>query len=131
MDRRAAPRIAGRVPDWRVLPGNLRGTQRIVLITPGRERHIRQRRPEWAGFCLGHLSEVLADPQFIGYRPHTHPRQVEFVRDVAEGGKLFLVSLKFLDERDEAWVNTAYPLERRHLTRRQRNGTLWRVGRGP
>jgi hypothetical protein len=41
------------------------------------------------------------------------------------------VSVKFLDEKREAWVNGAHPIADAHLTRRLRTGTLWRVTRGP
>jgi len=42
-----------------------------------------------------------------------------------------LVLVKFLDDKREAWVNSAYPFADEHLTARVRAGTLWRAIRGP
>jgi hypothetical protein len=84
------------------------GVQREVRISAERVRHIRVRRRKWAGFCLQFMAEVLAAP----------------------GHRVLLVSVKFLDERGEAWINSAYPIDETVLTRRLRNGTLGGVHRG-
>jgi len=40
---------------------------------------------------------------------------VEFVRLVDEPSRWLLVSVKFLDEKREAWVNSAYPIADAHF----------------
>ncbi|MBI2072476.1 MAG: hypothetical protein HYT81_05480 [Gemmatimonadetes bacterium] len=39
---------------------------------------------------------------------------MEFVRLVSRPGRWLLVSVKFLEEKREAWVNSAYPLADAH-----------------
>ncbi len=129
-----APRnalAAGIVPRSLPLPGGLLGTRRIVHITPERIAHIAKRRPGWATFALVHLAEVLAKPDYLGYRPRVDRRRVEFVRRVGPERRYLLVAVKFLDPESEAWVSTAHPLHQRDLTRRVRNGTMQAVSRGP
>jgi len=123
--------VAGVVPRSIMLPGNLTGQVRTVRISPEGVAHIRRRRRQWLPFCLAHIPEVLSAPDYIGQRPRGDHRRVEFVRLVRRPGRWLLVSVKFLDEKREAWVNSAYPLADAHLTRRVRAGTLWRVTRGP
>ena len=127
----AVAQVAGAVPRAIVLPANLRGRERTVKISPAGVAHIRRRRPQWLAFCLAHIPEVLSAPDYIGQRPGGDHRRVEFVRLVGRPRRWLLVSVKFLDEQREAWVNSAHPLADVHLTRRVRAGTLWRVGRGP
>jgi hypothetical protein len=124
-------RIAGFVPRDVKLPAGLAGVDRTVRITPERIRHMRQRRPAWLGFCLHHMPEVLGRPDFIGQRKHGDRRRVEFVRLVGHTSRWLLVSVKFLDDRGEAWVNSAHPVATHYLTRRRRAGTMWRADRGP
>jgi hypothetical protein len=78
-----------------------------------------------------HIPDVLAAPDYIGRRVHGDRRRVEFVALVGRPPRWLLVSVKFLDEKREAWVNSAYPFAEEHLTGRLRAGTLWRVTRGP
>jgi len=77
------------------------------------------------------MGDVLASPDYIGQRPRADPRRVEFVRLVGRPHRWLLVSVKFLDQTGEAWVNSAYRIDDRYLTRRVRTGTLSRVVRGP
>jgi len=123
--------VAGRVPRRLVLPGWVLGVQREVRISAERVRHIRARRREWAGFCLRYMGEVLGAPEYVGQTLKDDARKVEFVRRVGPQGRLLLVSVKFLDERREAWIGSAYPIDERVLTRRLRGGTLGEVRRGP
>ena len=83
------------------------------------------------GVGLRASTRTLAAPDYIGQRPRADRRRVEFVRLVDEPSRWLLVSVKFLDEKREAWVNSAYPIADAHLTRRLRAGTLWTVSRGP
>ena len=126
-----AAQTAGILPYWIVLPASLLGRQRTVVILPERIAHIRRRRPQWLAFCLANIPDVLAAPDFVGQRAHGDRRRVEFVRLVGRPSGWLLVSVKFVDERREAWVNTAHPIAEFYLTRRVRAGTLWRVSRGP
>ena len=103
---------AGRVPLGLKLPGGL-GRQRLVRITRAASEHIAREHPEHFVLCLEHMPVVLADPKYLGYRP---------AMDVA---------VKFIDDKNEAWVSTAHPLEPGRLTRRLRAGTMQEVGRGP
>jgi len=123
--------IAGIVPRSVVLPGNLRGTERTVRIAPERIEHIGRRHPQWLALCLTHIPTVLSAPDFIGRRRHGDRRRVEFVGLVGGPPRWLLVSVKFLDDKREAWVNSAYPFGDEHLTARVRAGTLWRAIRGP
>jgi hypothetical protein len=91
------------------LPGDLIGTQRTVRLSLERVRHLHARRPEWLTFCLRHMPDVLADPDYLGQRAHGDPRRVEFVRLVGQPPRWLLVAVKFLDETNEAWVNSAHP----------------------
>jgi Barnase-EndoU-ColicinE5/D-RelE like nuclease len=122
---------AGVVPRSIVLPANLVGRKRSIQISPESVSHIRRRRLQWLAFCLEHIPEVLAAPDYIGQRPRGDPHRVEFVRLVGRPGRWLLVSVKFLDEKREAWVNSAHPIADANLTRRLRAGTLWIVTRGP
>jgi hypothetical protein len=121
---------AGVIPAAMVLPGGL-GRQRIVRISRERIHHITERRPDWAVQCLTHLAVVVANPEYLGYRPASDLRRVEFVRHVGAEKRLILVAVKFLDSENEAWVTTALPMDLRYLTRRLRSGTMQLVGRGP
>lgn len=127
----ATAQTAGVVPRWIVLPANVEGRARTVMILPERVAHIRERRPQWLTFCLAHIPAVLAAPDYIGQGPRGDRRRVEFVRLVGDPKRWLLVSVKFLDQRREAWVNSAYPLADAYLTRRVRTGSLWKVSRGP
>ncbi len=122
---------AGVVPRWIVLPGSLLGRERTVKILPERVAHIRQRRPQWLAFCLAHIPDVLAAPDYLGQRAHGDRRRVEFVRLVGRPSRWLLVSVKFLDQKCKAWVNSAHPIGNAYLTRRVRAGTLCTVVRGP
>lgn len=122
---------AGVVPRSIVLPAGLLGRQRAVQISPESVTHIRRRRPQWLAFCLAHIPEVLAAPDYIGQRRRGNPHRAEFVRLVGRPGRWLLVSVKFLDGEREAWVNSAHPIADAQLTRRLRAGTLWTVTRGP
>jgi hypothetical protein len=122
---------AGVVPRSIVLPANLLGRERTVMILPERVAHIRHRRPEWLAFCLAHIPDVLAAPDYIGQGTRGDTRRVEFVRLIDRPAQWLLVSVKFLDDRCEAWVNSAYPIADAYLTRRVRAGSLWRLSRGP
>ncbi len=126
-----APQTAGIVPLWIVLPGNLLGRARDVKILPERIAHIRERRPKWLAFCLTHIPEALAAPDYIGQAARGDRRRVDFVRLVGRPSRWLLVSVKFLDDRSEAWVNSAYPIADSYLTRRVRKGSLWRAAREP
>ena len=123
--------VAGIVPRSLVLPGGVEGRQRTVSISPEGVAHIRRRRRKWLTFCLAHIPDVLSAPDYLGQRPRGDHRRVAFVRLVGRPGRWLLVSVKFLDEKREAWVNSAYPLGDTELTRRLRTSTLWRVSRGP
>jgi hypothetical protein len=123
-------KVVGCVPPWLVLPGGV-GRQRCVGIAPETAFHIVSRRPGQLKLLLAHMRTVLEEPQFIGHRWDGDRRRVEFVRTVGQPERLLLVSVKFLDAKHEAWVNTAFVLDRRHLTRRIAAGTLWAVSRGP
>ena len=125
------PQTAGIVPRSIVLPANLLGRERTVRISPEGVAHIRRRRPQWLAFCLVHIPEVLAAPDYLGRRTRGDRRRVEFVRLVGRPSRWLLVSVKFLDDKREAWVNSAHPIADVDLTRRVRAGTLWRVIRGP
>jgi hypothetical protein len=125
------PQTAGVVPRSIVLPANLLGRERKVMILPERVAHIRHRRPEWLAFCLAHIPDVLAAPDFIGQRVRGDRRRVEFVRLVGTPGRWLLVSVKFLDDLAEAWVNSAHPVSNSYLTRRRAAGTMWQVLSGP
>ncbi len=127
----AMAQTAGIVPRSIVLPANLLGRERTVKISPECVAHIRRRRPQWLGFCLAHIPNVLCAPDYLGQRPRRDHRRVEFVRLIGDPSRWLLVSVKFLDEKREAWVNSAYPIGGRDLTRRVRTGTLWGVIRGP
>ncbi len=122
---------AGVVPRSIVLPANLLGRERRVMILPERVAHIRHRRLAWLAFCLAHLPDVLATPDYIGERARGDPRRVEFVRLVGSPSRWLLVSVKFLDDKRGAWVNSAHPIANGYLTRRLRAGTLWSAIRGP
>jgi hypothetical protein len=113
------------------LPGDVVGVQRAVLIAPERMRHIRDRRPEWVEFTMMFMRETIETPDFIGQRARGDRRRVEFVRLVGRPSRWLLVSVKFLDERAEAWVNSAHPVSDSYLTRRQAAGTMWKARRGP
>jgi len=123
------PRIAGRIPAWLVLPSGV-GRQRRVLAAEERVRHIAERRPSEAEFCLANIAVVLQEPFWLGHRRSDHRGRVEFVRPVGPHGRLLLVGVKFLEEEAEARVSTAYPWSDLALTRRLRNGTMWEVRRG-
>jgi len=82
-----------------------------VQVSPERIRHIAARHPEWMPLCLAHMADVLAAPEYLGYRPERDIRRVEFVRRVGSERRLLLVAVKFLDHRNEAWVSTAHPLK--------------------
>ncbi|MGH7673073.1 MAG: hypothetical protein ACREMC_09235 [Gemmatimonadales bacterium] len=127
----AVAQVAGAVPRAIVLPANLLGRERTVMILPERVAHIRRRRPQWLAFCLAHTPDVLSAPDYIGQQAHGDRRRVEFVRLIERPPRWLLVSVKFLDDKAEAWVNSAYPIADAYLTRRVRGGTLWRVTRGP
>lgn len=119
------------MPHAIVLPGNLRGVERVVLIVPERIQHIRERRPRCFEFIMRFMREVLEAPEFVGQRALGDRRRVEFVRWVSSPGRWLLVSVKFLDDRVEAWVNSAHPVSASYLTRRRATGTMWQVRRGP
>jgi hypothetical protein len=125
------PQIAGYVRRDLVLPGGVAAIQRVVRINEERIAHIRARRPEWFAFCLAHVGEVLSRPDLLGHRLRGDPRRVEFVRLIAPAGRWVMVSVKFLDLRRQAWVNSAQPVAAVYLTRRLRAGTMHIVGRGP
>ena len=122
--------VAGFVPRELALPGGLAGIERTVRIAPERIQHIRKRRPAWLLFALDNIPDVLASPDFVGQRVHGDRRRVEFVRLVGRPARWLLVSVKFLDDVAEAWVNSAHPVATEYLTRRRRAGTMWLV-RGP
>ena len=119
------------MPRALVLPVNLRGVERVVRITPERLRHIRERRPEWFDFITKFMRQVIERPDFIGQRTRSDRRRVEFVGLVGPPRRWLLVAAKFLDDKGEAWVSTAYPVSDLILTRRVRTGTLWEVIGGP
>ena len=116
--------VAGIVPRSLLLPGGVEGRQRTVSISPEALAHIRRRRPKWLRFCLTHIPEVLSAPDYIGHRPRKDPRRVEFARLVGRPGRWLLVSVKFLDQKEEAWVSSAHPIEDAYLTRRLHAGTM-------
>ena len=122
--------VAGVVPAFLRLPGSIPARKRIVRIKPEVLSHIAQRHPDNLIFSLTHMPYVLGNPQYLGHRPDTDPRRVEFVAHVGQG-PLLLVAVKFLDERNEAWLSTAHLIKKRYLTRRMRAGTMRAVGRGP
>lgn len=80
---------------------------------------------------MRYMAEVLAAPEYMGQTVREDARRAEFVGRVGPEGRLLLVSVKFLDEKREAWISSAYPIDERVLTRRLRNGTLGEVRRGP
>ena len=129
--RAAADQVAGVVPRGVRLPGGLLGAERTVRITPERIRHIRERRARWLKFCLDHMPHVLERPDFVGQRLRGDRRRVEFVRLVGDPPRWLLVSVKFVDDVAEAWVNSAHPIATSYLTRRRRAGTMWEASRGP
>ena len=96
--------MAGVVPRALRLPGGLRGVERVVLIAPERVRHVRERRPQWFDFVMEFVRATIEQPDFIGQRAGDDRRRVEFVRLVGTPGWWLLVSVKFLDDRAEAWV---------------------------
>ena len=119
--------VAGFVPRALRLPAGLIGIQRTVRITHDRILHIGARRPQWLAFCLRHIPEALESPDFMGQRLRRDPRRVEFVRLTGDPARWLLVSVKFLDDNQEAWVNSAHPIAVAYLTRRRRAGTMWAV----
>ena len=76
---------------------------------------------------MTHMADVLRSPDFVGQRTHGDRRRVEFVRLVGTPARWLLVSVKFLDEVREAWVNSAHPIAASYLTRRCHTGTMWKV----
>ena len=126
----ASAPLAGFVPRWLALPGGVIGVERTVRVTPDRIKHIRQRRPGWLEFCLKHIPDALGDPDFVGLRAQGDQRRIELVRLVGRPARWLLVSVKFLDDVREAWVNSAHPIATSYLTRRRRAGTMWQA-RGP
>jgi hypothetical protein len=121
--------IAGEIPRWLALPGGV-GRQRFVRITPELVRHLIERRPSDAAFCLANMALVLRDPGWVGHRASDDVGRIELAGPVAEHGRLLLVAVKFLDDVEEAWVSTTYPWNVAILTRRLRNGTMREVRRG-
>jgi hypothetical protein len=121
--------VAGFVPSVLRLPAGVVGAHRTVRITHERILHIGSRRPAWLRFCLQHIPDTLGSPDFAGQRARGDPRRVEFVRFVGNPATWLLVSVKFLDNNREAWVNSAHPVAVTYLTRRRRAGTLWAVGK--
>jgi hypothetical protein len=119
-----AVQIAGVVPRDIRLPAGLAGVQRTVYVAPERLLHIAARRPAWLHFCLRHIPDVLGNPDFVGQRAHGDRRRVEFVSLVGHPARWLLVSVKFLDDEQEAWVNSAHPIAASYLTRRRRAGTM-------
>lgn len=105
--------------------------ERVVRITAERAHHIRERRPEWFEFVITFMRATIERPDFIGQRTGGDRRRVEFVRLVAPPGRWLLVSVKFLDDRGETWVNSAHPVGAAYLTRRRTTGTLWEARSGP
>jgi hypothetical protein len=95
--------------------------QRTVQVSPERIRHIAARHPEWLPLCLAHMADVLAAPEYLGYRPERDIRRVEFVRRVGSERRLLLVDRAPLEDT----------LKTRYLARRMRAGTMREVGRGP
>ena len=123
--------VAGFVSAQLQLPGGLVGRQRVVRVSLERLRHIAIRRPDWLLHCLLHMADVIGRPQYLGFRPRSDPKRVEFVRGVGPRNQLLLVAIKFLDAEREAWVSTAHPLGANDLTRRLRADTMQKVSRGP
>ena len=115
--------MAGQAPERLVLPAGVAGTRRTVSISRERLRHLAARRPEWLQLLVTHMADVLADPEYLGYRPNRDPRRVEFVRTTGSEEVLLLVAVKFLDDRHEAWVSTAHPLKQRYLAIRNESST--------
>ena len=105
----------------------LAGLQRAVSITPERIQHLRTRRPAWLGFCLHYIPDVLGQPAFIGQRSRGDRRRVEFVKLADHPTRWLLVSVKFIDDKREAWVSSAHPIAAEYLTRRLRTGTMWKA----
>ena len=122
---------AGIVPANLILPAGVEGTQRIVRIALEHIRHFAESRPDTATFCLAHMAEVIANPEFLGHRPGDDPRRVEFVARVGPDRELLMVAVKFLDAQREAWICTVLRVKRRFLTRRLRSGTMQSVSREP
>ena len=116
--------IAGIVPSELVLPGGLIGRQRVARISLAGIDHVAWRHPRDLIFCLHHMAAVLAAPQYLGHRPGSDHRRVEFVRLVGRKQRELLVAVKFLDDLDEAWVSTAHRTRAEYLTRRLRAGTM-------
>jgi hypothetical protein len=123
--------VAGVVAAELQLPGGLVGRDRIVHISRERITHIGERRPGTLRFCLEHMAEVLGRPECLGFRPDRDTRRVEFIARVGAARRPLLVAVKWLDDRDEAWVSTAHPVQPRYLTRRMSAGTMHSVARGP
>lgn len=110
----------------------VRVQDRIGSLAAGvRIRHIATRREDWVILCLTHMARVIGNPEYVGHRPGTDSRRVEFVREVGVNRRLLLVAVKFMDDANEAWVSTAHPLEYRRLTKRLRLGTMREVLREP
>ena len=123
--------VAGRVPRGLSLPPGVAGVVRTVSIAPERIAHIGQRRPAWLGFCLRHMPHVLAEPDYVGQRVRGDRRRVEFVKLVGTPPRWLLVSVKFLDDVREAWVNSAHPIGATYLTRRLGRRTMWPASSAP
>lgn len=87
--------------------------------------------PLSASSWRGTTADLLAAPEYLGYRPERDARRVEFVRRVGPERRLPLVGVKLLDHRNEVRVSTAHPLKTPCLTRRLRAGTVREVSRGP
>lgn len=88
---------------------------------------MRRRRPAWFEFCRANIPDALARPDVLGHRAAGDPRRVEFARLISPQARWLLVSVKFLDDRAEAWVSSALPASSRYLTRRMRAGTMHKV----
>ena len=53
----------------------------------------------WLAFCLAHIPEALAAPDYIGQAARGDRRRVDFVRLVGRPSRWLLVSVKVLDDR--------------------------------
>ena len=122
--------VAGVVPPDLELPRGLARRRRVVHISRERITHIGERRPSALQFCLDHMADVLSRPEYLGFRPDRDPRRTEFVARAGVERRLLLVAVKWLDDRDEAWVSTVHPVKARYLTRRISAGTMRSVARG-
>lgn len=116
--------VAGIVPRSLVLPGGLIGRQRQARISLSGIEHIAPQHPNELLFCLHHMAAVLANPQYLGHRPGSDHRRVEFVALVGRDQDAVLVAVKFLDDLNEAWISTEHRMRADYLTRRLRNGTM-------